>query len=403
MIRLKNSFLVVALGLLGWVPVLASDPPHNGIIECKSCHTLHGAPGAVLTAVAGNTNLCMSCHLPGGTASPKPFVALDQALPGPGLPTGVLPTGTSHRWDSGPAGHVAAAATNTSMGRILPLGAYTGPYAKTYTLTITSSGMVGAARFSWTATTPGGGSGSNVLTGVNVLLDQGVSAKFVDAPTGTSFQLNDQWTLYVIAGVRAPANPEMAVRLDNGQLMCSTCHDQHSQANKPFDPAASATYTPGVTSNRHFQRSANDTDQMCVDCHSSRDVTAATGGSHPVNVPLPIGAYQAPTTVPLDATANRVRCETCHKVHYAPSNDGTLTRASNNALCLDCHTLADTTTPARHLSASLGVLWPGGQYGSTLPSKNGRGLEGSLFQLPPTPRLAGFVQYRRQISQPAGG
>jgi predicted CXXCH cytochrome family protein len=46
-----------------------------------------------------------------------------------------------------------------------------------------------------------------------------------------------------------------------------------------------------------------------------------------------------------------------------------LLRSGNvNALCADCHTLADTTTPAAHLNPSTGVLWPGPKYGTLFPS-----------------------------------
>jgi predicted CXXCH cytochrome family protein len=46
---------------------LASDPPHDlsatPAITCDSCHTLHvNGVGARLTNVAGNYNLCKSCH-----------------------------------------------------------------------------------------------------------------------------------------------------------------------------------------------------------------------------------------------------------------------------------------------------------------------------------------------------
>lgn len=384
MIRLRVSLLAMCLALLASAPMLASDPPHNGVIECKTCHTLHGAPGAVLTAVAGNANLCMSCHLPGGTASGKPFVTGDQALPGQGLPAGTNATGISHRWDSGPAGHLVKEVPNANTGKITLSGAYAGAYPTTIQIKISSQGQVGTARFDWQMTVNGTSTWSTpATTGVFTsttpvaLGTTGISVAFANGTATPSFVLNDIYLIYARAETRAPVTAALNQRLENGQFMCSTCHDQHSQASKPFDPAAPASYTPGVTNNRHFQRIANDADQMCVDCHSSRDVTASTGGSHPVNVAIPLGAYKAPATLPLDATANRVRCETCHKIHYAPTNDGTLTRASNNALCLDCHTLADTTTPARHLSPTLGVLWPGGQYGSTFPAKTDTVLRGA--------------------------
>lgn len=345
--------------------ILASDPPHDASrnIQCLSCHQTHNAPGTTLTAVAGNTNLCLSCHMPGGLASGKAFVATDEALPNPGLPAGAAAQGTSHRWDSGPAGHIAfgGGAATQSTGTLAPQGAFTGPYAKTYTLTITTAGNVGTARFSWTATTPGGGSGTNIATAASVVLDQGVSVGFANG-TGTSFQLNDKWYLYVRPDLRTPATPDLSVRVQNGQIMCSTCHNQHSQAAMPFDPAARAG---GL---KHFQRVANDANQMCVDCHSPRNVTTSAGGSHPVGIAIPAGAFKSPTTAILDAAGN-VRCMSCHEVHYAPTTDGTLLRASNvTALCTDCHTNANTTTPAIHLNPTSGALWPGAQYGSAFPA-----------------------------------
>ncbi len=367
----------IALVVCVWMPLSvslrASDPPHDGSknIQCLSCHQTHNAPGTTLTAVAGNVNLCLSCHMPGGLASAKALVAGNQALPAPGLPAGTTAAGTSHRWDSGPAGHISygGGAATQSTGLLVPQGAYTGPYAKTYTITITTPGNVGTARFSWTATVPGGGSGTNMATATTVALDQGVSMGFVNG-AGTSFQLNDKWNLYVRPDLRAPVTADLAARIQNGQIMCSTCHNEHSQAAMPFDPAAR---TGG---SRHFQRVANDSNQMCTDCHAARNVASAAGGSHPVGVSIPGGNFKSPATVPLDAAGN-VRCMTCHAVHYAPATDGSLTRVSNTtALCTDCHTNSDTATPAIHLSASSGVLWPGGQYGSAfaaIPDTTQRG------------------------------
>ncbi len=49
---------------------------------------------------------------------------------------------------------------------------------------------------------------------------------------------------------------------------------------------------------------------------------------------------------------------------------GRLLRSADRlGLCIECHTLADTSTPAAHLDpVSTGALWPGGQYGSTFPA-----------------------------------
>jgi predicted CXXCH cytochrome family protein len=162
--------------------------------------------------------------------------------------------------------------------------------------------------------------------------------------------------------------------MSEGRVVCSTCHNQHSQDDPPFDPAAR---TGGP---RHFQRLPNDTGQLCTDCHAARNVTTVGEGSHPVGVAIPAGAYKSPSSVPLDGTLNRVQCQTCHQVHNGPTSDGTLLRTTNvTALCGDCHTLADPAT-ARHLSPAFGVMWPGGQYGSTFPAKTDTAQRGSCAQ-----------------------
>jgi len=347
---------------------LGVNPPHTN--DCAACHKTHSSPGAALGSVAGNANLCMSCHQAGGSASAKAFALTDQAVSWPGLPAGTNSAGTSHRWDSGPAGRLqfVGGAAVASTGALIQTGAYTGVYAKTYTLTISTAGAAGTARFNWTATTPGGGAGTNVLTGSNVALNDGITVAF-QGTASTSFQLNDAWNLYVRNDLRAPTNAAMLARTTNNLIICSTCHDEHSQTNAPFDPNAPVT---AGAAGRHFQRINNDTEQMCQQCHLNRDVTNAVAGSHPVGIVLTNYtnniSYQFTTNLPLEKLTGKVRCETCHKVHFAAANDGGLARMTNATLCVQCHTLANTATPAAHFSTISGVLWPGGQYGSTLPT-----------------------------------
>lgn len=349
---------------------LAVDPPHPSN-NCGACHIAHHAPGANLNTVAGNPNLCQSCHVAGGLASAKALPNSVEAMPWPGLPANTNATGKSHRWDSGAAGHVKflGGAATPSTGTLLPSGTFTGRYAKTFTLTITTNGSAGSARFNWTATTPGGGSGTGLLTGTNVLLDEGVSVTFRNS-SNTSFQANDRWNLYVRTDLRWPTHRELAIRVSNGSIMCSTCHNQHSQTNAPFDPTAPAYGGAGTGAGRHYQRIPNDSAQMCVDCHSARNVASSAGGSHPVGLTVPTqGRFQPPTNVPLDQSG-RVWCMTCHQPHFSPINDGTLLRITNRlTLCIECHTLGDTTTPASHFRPADGAQWPGGQYGSTFPAK----------------------------------
>jgi predicted CXXCH cytochrome family protein len=354
---------------------LAIDPPHLTTSVCGSCHFPHVAAGADLTTVAGNANLCMSCHSPGGSASVTAFVAADQALPWPGLVSGTSPAGSSHRWDASAAGHLQflGGATTPSTGTLIPVGVYTNVYAKTYTIQIAAAGVVGSATFNWSATTPGGGSGAGVLTGTNSPLDSGVALQFIDG-TNISFQTGDRWYLFVRSDLRNPTNSDVVAHTINGVVTCSACHNEHSELLQPFDPLAQPylTNSTGLISgtNRHFMRVANNFNQLCNDCHAVRNVTNAAAGSHPVELTFSADAkHKMPVILPLELATTNMGCLTCHIIHHGLDADGkTLRLTSSVALCDDCHTLSDITS-SHFSTTNSATLWPGGKFGSLMPAR----------------------------------
>ncbi|WP_257308236.1 cytochrome c3 family protein [Geothrix fuzhouensis] len=394
--RMRSTFLALLAVLLTPAALRASDPPHNGTnnIQCLSCHKLHNAPGGTLTTAAGNANLCMTCHTTGslgvGTppstavGAPYSFTPNDQAVPGRGMPAGVAASGTSHRWNAGPSGRISVPSgkTNSSTGSLTPTGSFTGPYAKTYLITITAPGTASSATFQYQTSDPLTGTLGGLVTGLRAsltgtLLDAGISLKFADGTTGTSFATGDQWYLHVRTDLAVPTNANL--RLENGGLMCSSCHNQHSQAANAFDPAS--RLLAAGSAGRHFQRIDNNQSQMCVDCHAPRNVTAKGGISHPVgsyanklSKDQISGDWKGPSTALLDADGF-VRCQSCHDVHKATTTaNGLLLRAEVSSatagvspLCNDCHTYATVTTnKGVHFDTAKGVLWPGGKYGSPI-------------------------------------
>lgn len=377
---------ITALCLIGLIlaPLGASavDSPHNtNDTQCAQCHIAHNG-GTLLLVTNGLANFCLTCHTAGGAASGKAFASSDQAWPWPGLTSGTSATGTSHRWDSSPAGHAIfmGGALTPSTGGLLPGGVYTGYYPKTYTITISNAGNVGVATFNWSATVPGGGAGANVTTSSSAsnTLDSGIYITFTNG-AGTSFQANDQWLIPVRPDLRQPTNSILRPYIINGMMSCATCHDAHKQRKTPFDPNAPTNTT---SAGRHFMRIDNDADQMCLDCHAARNVTNSIFGSHPVGITtISNSLYKLPGALPLEKAGNHLGCMTCHDTHYNPGNNGMLLRMTNTlALCMDCHQLANTNTPAAHfVSTNSATLWPGGQYGSLLTNRADTTLSGSCL------------------------
>lgn len=279
----------------------AADPPHvtSNDVGCYKCHTLHNAPGGSLTITNSNANLCLSCHAAGFPASAKPFTTPEN--------TNVIPgtSGRQHRWD------------RSIAEGVFPLSLVSGT----------------------------GG---------------------VNNPYG--LRIADELV-----------NTEMKARLTvfGNVVTCSVCHNQHNQEAEPWDPDAPA-YSAGVSTNRHLMRTdfycvkdgqqcfTNEINDLCQDCHYYRAMTytRADGedSSYPANgtnvfshsvgdtlnsrgydksAPLDFdgGAQQdgpryktnSSTEPATSAGANKtnnlvldysrkVRCLSCHRIHYVDSN-----------------------------------------------------------------------------------
>ena len=392
---MRRTWAAALALLLAAATVRASDPPHP-TNACNNCHIPHNALGDGLLSVAGNANSCVSCHQSGGSASTLPFTTGAQAVPWSGIPTNVAAGGSSHRWDSSAGGRLVflgGAATNSSA-TLVPVGTYTGAFPKTYTVTMTTGGTSGAARFTWSCTAPLA-SATNVATGPRVALNDGIVIAF--GQTGGVFQAGDRWHLYARPHVIQPATSSalrghltIYTNLDtspavftNGMVVCSTCHDQHKQKFPPFDSTAPIYGGSGTGDGRHYMRMSNNWNQLCAECHFGLWSTNSRVGTHPTALrPRTNGFYKLPGAVlPLETVTTNIGCLTCHQMHYSPSLDGSILRRTNAVeVCTACHTLADTVSPGTHMNpTNTRVLWPGGQYGSLMPARTNTAQRGGCL------------------------
>ncbi|GFE58968.1 CxxxxCH/CxxCH domain-containing protein [Geobacter sp. AOG1] len=138
------------------------------------------------------------------------------------------------------------------------------------------------------------------------------------------------------AGAATPVNPDMRalVVTGKGEISCASCHNQHasSDANNLF-------------------RFANDSDQLCFDCHRSRNQRNVQSGTHPVNfnytgatskVKLkpteflnpPVNANPSNPTSAMQLPNGKVICSTCHGVHFTDSNSRTIDGPDSSAFGL---------------------------------------------------------------------
>jgi len=130
----------------------------------------------------------------------------------------------------------------------------------------------------------------------------------------------------------APGSVMGGSHLDDGNIKCSTCHEQHSTKYGPL-----------------YLRLNNEADAMCKECHAPRDRGTGEGGSHPVGIPYPQGEGEYPASDSLASLYIKdgmVECMTCHAPHGADSGganagrgDGMLLRSANDEThCRTCHT-----------------------------------------------------------------
>ncbi len=170
------------------------------------------------------------------------------------------------------------------------------------------------------------------------------------------YQTSHNWSspdTLAAAGAEPPLMGAMtsnSLRARTGnRLACVRCHNQHDNSNPPF------------------LRVTNNRDQLCLDCHRSRNVRNHAAGSHPVNFSYsgagskvrtnptqfnnpPLNANPANATADLGRamgkTGGTLLCTTCHAVHYGDSSSATfdnhsgyndLKDADGNLLRTDLH------------------------------------------------------------------
>jgi predicted CXXCH cytochrome family protein len=131
------------------------------------------------------------------------------------------------------------------------------------------------------------------------------------------------------------ADPTGAVKLINGNIECTSCHNPHVQS------------TDTVVQNFLVRDSSNG--QLCLACHDPNRVmtgktNAIAGWANSIHALAPNKTTNQPSTGGYPTVAQNA-CESCHAQHEA-AGPARLLRGQNEQACMTCHNGGSNVSPA---------------------------------------------------------
>lgn len=159
------------------------------------------------------------------------------------------------------------------------------------------------------------------------------------------------------AGASRPTIAKLNSTTLGTTLSCARCHAVHG-------------FRSSFSNSAPFLRTLNNDDQMCRDCHRTRDTQNQMLGSHPINFrytsatskavtksgdyfSTPRNANPANPTSAMKLVNGKIMCTSCHSVHYADSNSGTVDSrgtwanlSSSRGMLLRTDTFGKTDSPS---------------------------------------------------------
>jgi len=302
--------------------------PHN---NCSECHINHTSPGATLTSVTGNANLCMSCHVTNGAAGGNPFSNAMKAVPGV--------SGNSHSWDVNAvnATYETNAPANADMAARIPGGKIVCSTCHNQHNPLVYPSYLRASN-TGDAICKDCHSARNVGTYVsNPTLNKG------SHPVGVTYNPADP-------GLLATATAPLAYV--GGKVECSSCHQTHYAASTDGN-LLRATNNNTLCASCHVEKGPTVTKQhagfSCNTCH----YTHSPDKSNIMMVRNSIVTPNSGTKTVVfgsNASANNYGdatgtyngiCEVCHTntEHYTNTSGGTADARHLPATqkCVNCH------------------------------------------------------------------
>jgi predicted CXXCH cytochrome family protein len=141
--------------------------------------------------------------------------------------------------------------------------------------------------------------------------------------------------------LKDPGSLTGPVKLENGKLQCTSCHDPHEN-----------TYTP-------FLVASNQASGLCLTCHAT---TNWSGGSHYSSPKNWNGIAPDPWFHTPYTTVAQNACENCHNPHSAAGKLRLMDFQAEESNCLDCH---NGNAASKNIQAQFAKPYKHNVYGYT--------------------------------------
>lgn len=300
-------------------------PPHN---TCNQCHINHTAPAGQLTAINGNSNLCINCHNPSGTASNKPFTNAMKAIPGT--------SGTSHQWD-------IASVNPTYQTNLTTIASLL--------LRLPGDSIICSTCHNQHTTAPGTPFLREISTSDELCKDcHSARVKTTYAMNSSNKGTHPIDIPYNIADSRFQST--LLPMSTGGNVICSSCHKVHASSSNDGNLLRNSSQDDLCADCHTYQGYATTLDHKgmtCTTCHYAHrngstniyllndNINTPNSGSQPVSFSTNTAAADYADA---SGTANGV-CEVCHTLtdHYTNTNGGTADARHMPATqkCVTCH------------------------------------------------------------------
>ncbi len=205
------------------------------------------------------------------------------------------------------------------------------------------------------------GVGAGTIAGLEATLS-GAASLSTDLSDDHPISFGYDATLAINNGeLVTPASLDADIRLESGELQCTTCHDPHVEDVGGSNPKfLRRGYVDGSGFGSPLCLECHDKTGWSTSVHRNSDAYWNGAGTNPFHLPGHMTAGDA-----VNSTVKKNGCESCHQPHNAPSGDEQLLKydvgssEDSSHLCMRCHNanVSDPADPTYNMNTPFGYTY----------------------------------------------